>query len=357
MNLKNFLATTLENESQAIKVFDNLVQTLSVNQKNENALLDFFQAIPHTLKENKKTTEYMLYVFFNKYHINENNVKYYYDYIQENYMKNSIIDKNPDWKFSQTIFQYNTLKDLLVNFELAKVSLSGEFEQSDKAGLKFIEDNFDSFVKFSKNGNKKFVNYLIKKNVFKFIQEIDYHKFKDFCEKLNLNSLDIMYDMYIKPYSEYTEGYGIKGFFSHTKYRNFTHNELVSVLNDITENRQVLFGDKNQFFNIKENEKNENHVSILFMDFIREEKYDFALTLKKYFNSEIIEGLNHFQYGYKPIVQNEINIHLLDSVMKKLYDLSQRDGAFHYFSRLNKNHLGQFINYENQHKSVNKNKL
>lgn len=357
MNLKNFLATTLENETQAIKVFENLVQTFTLNEKNEKSLLVFFEAIPQTLKQNKKTTEYMLYVFFNKYAINEQNVNYYYDYIEDNYIKNSIIDKNPNWQFSQTVFQYNTLKDLINNFELCKSSKSGDLEERDKSGLEFIEDNFESFIKFSKNDNKKFVTYLIKKNVFKFIQEIDYHKFKDFCDKLNLNSVDIMYEMYIKPHSEHYEGYGIKGFFSHTKYRHFNLAELTSVLNDLTENRETLFKKNNQFFNIIPNEKNENHVSILFMEFINNEKYDLAFTLKNYFKKEILEGLNDFQYRYNSIYQNEINNQLLEGVMKKLNDLSQTDGAFHYFSRLNKKQINGFLDYENQQKHTLKNKI
>lgn len=357
MNLKNFLTKILETESQAIKVFENLVKTLTVNEKNEKAILDFFHAIPQSLKQDKKNTEYMLYVFFNKYSINENNVSYYYDYIQDNYMKNSIIDSNPHWKFSQTIFQFNTLKDLITNFELSKRSISGEFDESDKSGLQFIEDNMESFIKFSKNNNKKFVTYLIKKNVFNFIQEIDYQKFKDFCDNLKLKSLDIMYEMYIKPDSEHYEGYGIKGFFSHTKYRHFTLQELTSVLNDLTENREALFGSDNQFFNIRPDERNSNHVSILFMDFITEEKYDFACTLKNYFNEEIVEGLNHFQYGYKSVNQNEINIYLLQSVMEYLHDLSNRDGSFHHFSRLTKKQINGFFNYINEQKNIAKNKM
>lgn len=351
MQLEKFLENILETENQSVRIMINLIDTINVNEKNEQAILDFFHNIPHKLKESKKTYEYAFYTFFQHYRINENNIQYYNDYIQENYMKIDIVEKNPGWHFNEVIFTYNTLKDLIMNFQTA--SNKGEkLIDKENSGLKFIEENYPSFQKFSQANSKKFTQYLIKKKVFNFIQAIDYKEYKRFCEKCSLSYLDIIKEMYIKSYSECYEGYGFRGFLSHTKYKNFTNEELENVLSDISKNREYLFGNDNQFFNIKNKllKDNENHISVVLMEFIVKENYDLALTLTKYFKNEIIEGLNFIAGSTKNNI--EVDMTLLGNVMKQLTYHASRYGSFHMFSNLDNNKLNKFFNMYNMKNDI-----
>lgn len=343
MQLEKFLENILETENQSVKMMLNLIDNINVNEKNEQAILEFFHDIPLKFKTSKKIYEVAFYMFFQNYKINEHNVQYYNDYIQENYMKIDIVEKNPGWHFNEIIFKYNTLKDLVMNFQTA--SNKGEsFIDKHNSGLKFIEDNYQSFQKFSKINTKKFTEYLIKKKVFNFIQAIDYTEYKRFCDKCSLNYLAILKEIYIKPYSEYYEGYGFRAFLSHTKHTNFTNKELEKVLTDVIENREYLFGNENQFFNIKNTslKDNENHISLVLMEFISKENYDLALTLTKYFKNEIMTGLNFISGS----TEDNINIDstLLNNVMKHLTYQANRDGSFNRFSILDDKKLHKFLN-------------
>jgi hypothetical protein len=353
MDLQNFITTIFTEDIEVVKIVSALINGLKTNDINEKVILHFFEKIPTQFKNNKKLCEHIFTDFFNTYAVNENNISYYDKYIEDNYHKLTIIAKNPDWKWEKTVFEYKTLKDLVNNYEAAHYR-SGVGEKFEEDGLKFINENKESFQRFSKANKKKFQQMLIKKGVFKFLQQVDYEIFKNFCVDNDLSSLEILKEMYIKPYSDTYEGYGFKGFLMHTKNKNFAKEELVHVLNDITENRELLFGNTNQFFNIKSEKSfykdNENHISLVFMEWILEDRFDLAIILTQYFKTEVLEGLNFF--GAKAIKEktNDINTILLKSVTEVLQNLAKRDGSFAKFQYLNDEKLGNFENNYNQEK-------
>lgn len=345
MELTKFLETILESDYQSVQMFSALIETSTANEKNEQAILEFFESIPAQYRENKKSYEQAFYMFFGEYKLNEKNVKYYYDFIEQNAMKIDIVENNPEWKFEQTIFEYKTLKDLLSNFSIARNKhdeKEDDSERQDNPGIVFFNENFASFEKFRKVSAKKFTQALIKKNVFQFFQAIGYQQFKDVCERLSLNYLDVLKEEYIKPYSEHYEGYGFKAFFSYTMYRDMSSEDMKAVLKDLTENRQYLFGDENQFLNwtTKNYSRNENHIGLVFLNYITLERYDLATPMFNAFKDEIMDCIAHYQKNTAALDKET-----LTHALKWLSEEGRRNGAFHQFSYFREEPIDEFLKF------------
>lgn len=344
MELTKFLETILESDYQSVQMFSALIETSTANEKNEQAILEFFESIPQQYRDNKKTYEQAFYLFFQEYQINEKNVKYYHDFIEQNAMKIDIVEKNPHWKFDKTIFEYKTLKDLLLNFSIAQNKNSHDEEGIENEGMTFFNENFASFEKFRKVSAKKFTQALIKKQVFRFFQAIGYAQFKDVCERLSLNYLDVLKEEYIKPYSEHYEGYGFKAFFSYTMYRDMSNEDMKAVLKDLKENQQYLFGDENQFltWTTKNYSKNENHIGLVFLNYISHQRYDLATSMGNAFKDEVLDCLSHYQYPKKSVTLDKES---LTNALSWLSDEGRRNGAFHQFAYFRENCVEEFLNY------------
>lgn len=354
MNLETFNSLAITTEKEACAITASLIKILNKNETSEKLILTYFESIPFEFKQNKELNEGLFSSFFTTYQVNENNISYYNKYIQDSAIKLIIIEKNPHWKWEQTVFEYNTLKELLNNFHLAK-SVSKNPNKYNSDGLKFIEENHNSFLKFSKASPKKFEQSLIKNDVFKFLQEINYTTFTDFCEKHSLNHVNILKNMYTKPYSEYYEGYGFAEYIRTLVYKKSSHSDFVNILNDITVNSDKFFGDNNQFLNLRKGTTDcANHVSFVFMELILEKRYDLANTLVQHFKNEIITGLLSLDYKLRntDYIPNEITHHMMEDARKTLYKAGDFNGTFHKFRGLENKQIGQFENYYNTQKSA-----
>jgi hypothetical protein len=346
MELTKFLETILESDYQSVQMFSALIETSTANEKNEQAILEFFESIPQQYRDNKKTYEQAFYLFFQEYQINEKNVKYYHDFIEQNVIKIDIIEKNPHWKFDKTIFEYKTLKDLLLNFGVARSKHNDdeEGEGIENEGMAFFNENFASFEKFRKASVKKFTQALIKKDVFRFFQVIGYNQFKDVCERLSLNYLDVLKEEYIKPYSENYEGYGFRAFFTYTMYRDMKNEDMVSVLTDLTENREYLFGTENQFltWTNKNYSRNENHIGLVFLSYVNHGRFDLATTMVNFFEKEVLECISNYQYPKKSVTLDKES---LTNALSWLSDEGRRNGAFHQFAYFREEEVDNFLKF------------
>lgn len=357
MNLETFNSIIIATEKEACTLTASFIKILSKNETNEKLILTYFDSIPYQFKQNKELNEVLFSSFFSEYLINENNIAYYDKYIQSNANKLIIIEKNPQWKWQQTVFEYNTLKELLNNFNLARY-VSKDHTRYDSDGLKFIEENHNSFLKFSKANSKKFEQALIKNDVFKFLQEINYTTFTDFCEKYSLNHVNVLKNMYTKPYSDYYEGYGFAECIRMLSHKEATSVDFINMLNDITTNKDKFFGENNQFLNLREGRtESANNVGFVFMELIKNKRYDLATALTQHFKNEIITGLLSLDYTLndKNSVPNDITHYMMEKARDTLYKAGDFNGTFHKFRSLEKEQIGQFENYYNHHKSEKKN--
>lgn len=359
MNLKLFLQSVITEPKHAGKLTCDLIDMLEPTKNNEKLVLEFFNSLPQSMLQDKNLTEVLISSFFTKYNINENNINYYNQYIHSNYHKENIIAKNPDWQFEQTVFQYDTLKELLMNFQSAcsrrnnEVGYNHSWYQED--GLKFIEENKISFKKFSKV-TKKFEDTLIKKNFVKFLIETGYDNFKNFCDKNNMDFKNIIK----KTYSIGDTYYGFSSLITTMMHHKVPSIQLENLMDDIMPEKDNIFGNNNKFLKIDYNQyitSYRYHVSDTFMECVLNENFEYAHILMKNLKPEILEGLHFWAYGNKNIQENEyihqdIDNILLNKTFESLKNLGKNMGSFNVFTIKDKKVLGQFEHYYNQKKSL-----
>lgn len=291
MNLIEFTKLTLHNANEA-KSFMNFMLGYAFTNKvqSEQAILGLFESFPEEYKKENKLFEPIFYKFFQKFSVNEGNIKYYDRYIKKQVYRTSIMTNNPTWHWGSIVLEYNSLAALLAGFDsVINAANMNKNLNAQKVGWQFFKDHEIELKKFIKPNKNKAIDYLLNKSVFKFLLEGSYENSKVFCKQFDLD-----YNQVLKKITEE------KGLFNLFKYHKIQLEEFTDFLQDIQKNKEYLI-ETNEIF-----KNNKPNIGLIFMTAILNKEIEKASILLNYLRPEIMSNLSA-EIGDKFITKLDMN--------------------------------------------------
>lgn len=165
-----------------------LIGNGQVNNNWSKALAELYKSFPEDIKSSKVNKKEFLSVilkYFENYTLTPDNIDIYKEYEDLFSAKNKdeLKKKNPQWIWTEepkVIFK-NTLA--LVN------AFPNPYNSESFAFIKQYEDQIDKFMLTQR---EKILKHFKTKGVWNTLMEEDYSKFIDFCDKYNINRIEIL---------------------------------------------------------------------------------------------------------------------------------------------------------------------
>lgn len=225
MNLSEFSNNLCSSEKEANLFMSNMLgffTQMPKNIKQENAILELFESFPETYKKNKNLWEEYFLKFFNLYEINENNIKYYHQYITKHAYQAKIIFKNKHWEWDKkdSEINYNNIREFCKAFDIYAA------KHTNEEILSFLKDHIEQLKKLHKKITKSQTEK-IAKSIGKVLLKIDYKEYKNIFNSIGMDHKKLFLILYGD------ENYYGFGSYLQSLPAKIAKNEIINALNDL----------------------------------------------------------------------------------------------------------------------------
>ncbi len=349
MELKEFASLIANNQSYNIKVvLSALLEQSSSDPKWGLALANLYKDFPTELKESPAAKKELLPTilrYFSIYGITKDNEQIYYEFdsIIPAVEKDKIKSRNPNWNWE---------KEPEVVFKNPLELIKAIPKNTSKSPCVFIEKYKDQFENFLKTKKNKVLEHLHKKEIWQLMIKNDYIIFKDFCEKYNIDRIDIL-KQEISSNNRTSLAY----------FGGFKDKHVDSFLNDLEKiGKEELFSYPNmRFFNPQISLQRSSHENVLncLFNIISQKQYDAAIKYMDFFSKELdnIAKMVSFNKSFKNAsdFKELVNIYVSSCNISDKYEAQKVERETEWFNYLNSYNLMVKLN-ENLDENVVKSK-
>ncbi len=349
MELKEFANLIANNRSYNIKVVMSALLEQSSSDANwGKAIANLYKDFPNELKESPSDKKELLPIiirYFSIYGITKDNEEIYYEFdsIISAKEKDNIKLRNPNW---------NWTKEPEVVFKNTLDFVKAIPQHNSKSPCDYIERYKDQFEGFLKTKRNKALEHFHKKEIWKVMIKHDYGTFRDFCEKYNIDRIEVL-KQEINSSNRSSLAY----------FGGFKDKHVDSFLNDLEKiGKEELYSYNNmRFFNPTISLHRHSHENVLncLFNIISQKQYDAAIKYMDFFAPELdnVAKMVSFNKSFKnPTDFKElINIYVNSCNISEKYDAQKVERETEWFNYLNSYNLMVKLN-ENLDENVVKSK-